>query len=119
LQGRKKAIKIIRELIENRRASSKTHDDMLDSLLANADPRYDLNDEERDDQIIMLLNSGYETISTTTMMAIKYLHDHPEALQELRVKQHFSLLFNFIFLHLSNKFLLNTNILPTYVKFFF
>lgn len=82
-------IKIIREMIENRRASLKTHDDMLSSILSNEDPRYALNDGERDDQIIMILNSGYETISTTTMMAIKYLHDHPQALQELRVKQTF------------------------------
>ena len=84
-QGRKNVIRIIREIIKNRRASLKAHDDMLNSLLANVDPRYELNDEEIDDQIIMILNSGYETISTTTMMAIKYLHDHPEALQELRV----------------------------------
>ncbi|KAI5678868.1 hypothetical protein M9H77_09818 [Catharanthus roseus] len=87
-QGRKNVIKIIREMIENRRASLKTHDDMLSSILSNEDPRYALNDGERDDQIIMILNSGYETISTTTMMAIKYLHDHPQALQELR-NEHF------------------------------
>jgi cytochrome P450 len=40
------------------------------------------------DQVFTLLYSGYETVSITTMMAIKYLHDHPKALQELRVLSH-------------------------------
>lgn len=29
--------------------------------------------------------SGYETVSTTSMMGVKYLHDHPKVLEELRV----------------------------------
>ncbi|KAI5678872.1 hypothetical protein M9H77_09822 [Catharanthus roseus] len=87
-QGRKYVIKILGEIIENRRACSKTHDDLLSNLLANADPRYELNDEEINDLIIMILDDGYETVSKTAMMAIKYLHDNPQALQELR-NEHF------------------------------
>ncbi|KAI5678873.1 hypothetical protein M9H77_09823 [Catharanthus roseus] len=87
-QGRKYVIKILGEIIENRRACLKTHDDLLSNLLANADPRYELNDEEINDLIIMILDDGYETVSTTAMMAIKYLHDNPQALQELR-NEHF------------------------------
>lgn len=47
--------------------------------------KYKLNDEEIIDQIITLLYSGYETVSTTSMMAVKFLHDHPKVLQQLRV----------------------------------
>ena len=39
------------------------------------------------DQIITILYSGYETVSTTSMMAVKYLHDHPRVLEELRVSE--------------------------------
>lgn len=59
---------------------------MLEDLLRNGDSKYELGDEEILDQIITILYSGYETVSTTSMMAIKYLHDHPRVLQELRVK---------------------------------
>ncbi|KAG5532723.1 hypothetical protein RHGRI_027133 [Rhododendron griersonianum] len=54
------------------------------------DPRYKLNDEEILDQVVMILYSGFETVSTTSMMAIKYLHDHPSALQEIR-DEHFAI----------------------------
>ncbi|KAH0851800.1 hypothetical protein HID58_015243 [Brassica napus] len=48
------------------------------------DNRYPLTDEEIRDQVVTILYSGYETVSTTSMMALKYLHDHPKALEELR-----------------------------------
>lgn len=47
--------------------------------------RYKLTDEEIIDLVITVMYSGYETVSTTSMMAVKYLHDHPKALEELRV----------------------------------
>jgi len=47
--------------------------------------KYKLKDEEIIDQIITVLYSGYETVSTTSMMAVKFLHDHPKVLQQLRV----------------------------------
>lgn len=55
--------------------------------MSSEENRYKMSDEEIIDQIITILYSGYETISTTSMMAVKYLHDHPRALQELRVNQ--------------------------------
>ncbi|KAK9272033.1 hypothetical protein L1049_002402 [Liquidambar formosana] len=33
---------------------------------------------------------GFQTVSTTSMMAVKYLHDHPQVLQELR-KEHLAI----------------------------
>lgn len=51
------------------------------------DNRYILRDEEIIDLIITIMYSGYETVSTTSMMAVKYLHDHPNVLKELRVSE--------------------------------
>lgn len=104
VQGRRNVVKILRELIEKRRASSVliTHHndgDMLDNLLRRDDDETKLealNDDEIIDQIITTLYSGYETVSTTSMMAIKYLHDHQQALQQLRVNI-YSHIFYFIF----------------------
>ncbi|XP_022861559.1 cytochrome P450 85A-like isoform X2 [Olea europaea var. sylvestris] len=90
LKGRKNVMKFLKELVERRRQSPVTYDDMLDILLRGGDSAYMLSDEEIYDQIIAILYSGYETVSTTSMMAVKYLHDHPEALQELR-DEHFSI----------------------------
>lgn len=87
-QARKRLVYILRQLIEERRVSGCYHDDMLDSLLKIDDSsRGKLDDEQIIDLIIALVYSGYETVSTTSMMAVKYLHDHPGVLVELRVRQ--------------------------------
>jgi brassinosteroid-6-oxidase 1 len=85
LQARKNILSMLSQLIEKRRASQETHQDMLGCLMRSDENRHKLTDAEIIDQIITILYSGYETVSTTTMMAIKYLHDHPRVLQELRV----------------------------------
>ncbi|KAK2663221.1 hypothetical protein Ddye_001795 [Dipteronia dyeriana] len=88
LQARKNILSMLRKLIQERRASEEiTHQDMLACLMNNQENKYKLSDEEIIDQIITILYSGYETVSTTSMMAVKYLHDHPKVLQELR-KEH-------------------------------
>lgn len=58
-------------------------------FLVGKDNKYKLSDEEMIDLIITILYSGYETVSTTSMMAVKYLHDHPKVLEELRVSEDF------------------------------
>ncbi|CAL9091237.1 unnamed protein product [Musa acuminata var. zebrina] len=84
-KARKRLVYILRQLIEERRVSGCSHDDMLDSLLKIDDSsRGKLDDEQIIDLIIALVYSGYETVSTTSMMAVKYLHDHPGVLVELR-----------------------------------
>lgn len=85
LQARKNVIRMLKQIIEERRASPMTHTDMLDYLIKNDDSKYNLSDEEILDQVITILYSGYETVSTTSMMVIKYLYDHPKALHEIRV----------------------------------
>ncbi|CBI27310.3 hypothetical protein AAG906_002043 [Vitis piasezkii] len=83
-QGRKNVIRMLKGVMEKRRASSMTQDDMLGYLLRNEGSKYNLSDEEILDQVITILYSGYETVSTTSMMAVKYLLDNPRALQQLR-----------------------------------
>ncbi|KAE8690134.1 Cytochrome P450 85A1 [Hibiscus syriacus] len=85
-QARKNILKILGQLIEQRRESEASHKDMLGYLMRNDDSnRHKLSHDEIIDQIITILYSGYETVSTTSMMAVKYLHDHPTVLEELRV----------------------------------
>lgn len=76
---------LLRTLIEERRASKEIQHDMLGYLMNEEATRFKLTDDEMIDLIITILYSGYETVSTTSMMAVKYLHDHPKVLEELRV----------------------------------
>ncbi|KAK7274992.1 hypothetical protein RIF29_16098 [Crotalaria pallida] len=90
LQTRKKVVATLKEVLAKRRSSSATHADILDQLMRSEDFKYKLNDEEIIDQIITFLYSGYETVSTTTMMAVKYLHDYPRVLEKVR-EEHFAI----------------------------
>uniref|UniRef100_R7W3Y4 Cytochrome P450 85A1 n=1 Tax=Aegilops tauschii TaxID=37682 RepID=R7W3Y4_AEGTA len=85
-QARKKLVSMLEQMIAERRCSGEVHDDMLDALLrsGNDGTREKLTDEQIIDLLIALIYSGYETMSTTSMMAVKYLSDHPQALEELR-----------------------------------
>lgn len=90
VQARKNIVRMLRQLIDGRRASKLYHQDMLGRLMRTEENKFKLTDEEIIDQIITILYSGYETVSTTSMMAVKYLHDHPRVLQELR-KEHLAI----------------------------
>ncbi|XP_057740695.1 cytochrome P450 85A-like [Arachis stenosperma] len=84
-QARKATVSIVSEVIEERRKSQEIHKDMLGGLMGNDDEsRHKLSDEEIIDLVITVMYSGYETVSATSMMAVKYLQDHPKALEELR-----------------------------------
>lgn len=86
-QARRKIVEILKDIIDRRRNSQCSQIDMLDLILKSDDSmKSKLTDEQIIDLIIALIYSGYETVSTTTMMAVKFLHDHPKALQELRVR---------------------------------
>jgi len=97
LQARKNIVSILSQLLKERRASNEIHKDMLASLMEREENKYKLSDEEIIDLVITFMYSGYETVSTTSMMAMKYLHDHPKALEELRVstKLHYFFKHNF------------------------
>lgn len=83
LQARRNIIDICTKILEERRASDTVQYDMLGSLLRWEDNGKKLSDEVLIDLIITLLYSGYETVSTTSMMVVKHLHDHPKALQQI------------------------------------
>lgn len=68
---------------------------MLSGLMGSEENKYKLTDQEVIDQVITILYSGFETVSTTSMMAVKYLHDNPKVLQELRVKNLFTFFHKF------------------------
>uniref|UniRef100_A0A2P2IZ72 Uncharacterized protein MANES_02G058500 n=1 Tax=Rhizophora mucronata TaxID=61149 RepID=A0A2P2IZ72_RHIMU len=89
-QARKNILGMVRQIIAERRASKEPHNDMLGCLMKSEENRYNLTDDEIIDQIITILYSGYETVSTTSMMAVKYLNDHPRVLEELR-KEHLAI----------------------------
>ncbi|XAR71315.1 hypothetical protein NMG60_11028520 [Bertholletia excelsa] len=84
-QARKNVVSMLGRLLEKRRDSGQAQRDMLGVLM-----NHKLTDEEIIDQMITILYSGYETVSTTSMMAVKFLHDHPEVLEELR-NEHLSI----------------------------
>ncbi|ERN17869.1 hypothetical protein AMTRI_Chr10g226630 [Amborella trichopoda] len=85
-QGRQRILSFLRKFVEDRRAFKETHTDMLDALLRNEeDPsKFQISDDQIFDLLLAILYAGYETVSTTSMMAVKYLYDHPKALQKLR-----------------------------------
>ncbi|VAH39981.1 unnamed protein product [Triticum turgidum subsp. durum] len=85
-QARTKLVSMLEQMIAERRSIGQAHNDMLDALLRSGDDgtREKLSHEQIIDLLIALIYSGYETMSTTSMMAVKYLSDHPRALEELR-----------------------------------
>eukprot|EP00252_Welwitschia_mirabilis_P024996 TRINITY_DN7651_c0_g1_i4.p1 TRINITY_DN7651_c0_g1~~TRINITY_DN7651_c0_g1_i4.p1 ORF type:complete len:243 (+),score=25.34 TRINITY_DN7651_c0_g1_i4:127-855(+) len=76
--------------MRERLSSKKVYNDMIGCLLkeqggdAESLEYSKLTEEQIMDLAIAIINAGHETVSTTTMMALKYLHDHPEALTHLR-----------------------------------
>ncbi|XP_010936440.1 cytochrome P450 85A1-like [Elaeis guineensis] len=87
-QARRKIISILEKLIEEKKASPSSQNRMLDSLLRfDDDTEAKFSDEQIIDLVITMVYSGFETVSTTAMMAIKYLYEHPRALEEIRNEQ--------------------------------
>ncbi|KAH9290545.1 hypothetical protein KI387_034662, partial [Taxus chinensis] len=98
-QARRKIVSMLTEILHERRAfkgkgedkDKDEHNDMIAMLLNAEEDGYGsiskpkLTDDQILDLLIAIINAGYETVSTTTMMATKYLHDCPRALQQLRV----------------------------------
>ncbi|WOL20166.1 hypothetical protein Cni_G28968 [Canna indica] len=84
-KARRKVVNMLQDIINQRRISTCSYNDMLDSLLKIDDKsKAKLDDKQIIDLIIALVYSGYETVSTTSMMAVKYLHDRPKILEEVR-----------------------------------
>ncbi|KAF8412313.1 hypothetical protein HHK36_000274 [Tetracentron sinense] len=92
LQGRKKALRILKNMLHERRASPRQRVDFLDLIVEEL---------EKDDTILTegiaidllfaLPFATYETTSTALTLAIQFLGDHPSALAEL-TKEHEAIL---------------------------
>ncbi|XP_051149270.1 cytochrome P450 85A1-like [Andrographis paniculata] len=93
MMAKKKVKKILAEMLEKRRGEMKEKEarDMLEILVRNEEQKYSLSDDDEIiEQIVTILYSGYETVSKTLMMCVKYLHDHPQILQEFK-EEHFGI----------------------------
>lgn len=78
---------LLKEILEKRKASpADEHDDILNHILRFDDnSNSQLTEEQIIDLLITIIYSGFETVSTTSMMCVKYLSDNTAALQELSV----------------------------------
>ncbi|KAG8363346.1 hypothetical protein BUALT_Bualt19G0012900 [Buddleja alternifolia] len=86
LQGRKKALKTIKSAFATRRSSKENHQDFLDHLMKEIeDEESILTEPMAADVLFLVLFASFETTSTTITVALKFLHDHPKVLQQLRV----------------------------------
>ncbi|KAK6925151.1 Cytochrome P450 [Dillenia turbinata] len=83
--GRKNVIKVVKEIIKERRVSRTPHCDFLNVLLKELDKQDAIIDEVMAvDAIFLLLFATYETTSTTITLAMKLIADHPSVLAELK-----------------------------------
>lgn len=95
LQGRRKALKVIKNIFNERRANAnsmekkkKEKNDFVDAVLEQVDSKDSfLNEEIALDLVFLLLFASHETTSTAMTLAMKYLSLHPAVLAELLVCQ--------------------------------
>ncbi|KAK4415959.1 cytochrome [Sesamum alatum] len=90
MQGRERAIKMIRSAFDARRSSRSINGDdehdFLDKLMKEMeDEDAILTREVATDVLFLLLFAAFETTSTTIAMALHFLRQHPDVLQQLKV----------------------------------
>nr|QCV56816.1 CYP85A [Withania somnifera] len=83
-QARKIFVRLRRTQTEERRGSKQIHQNMLGYRTKTEANRFKSTEAERMHGIITLLYSGTKTVSTTSRLAEKYLHDHPKVQEELK-----------------------------------
>ncbi|XP_075487852.1 cytochrome P450 87A3-like [Primulina tabacum] len=85
IQGKKRALEIIRETIVERRRSKENHQDFLSCILKEVEDGETILTEAMAENILFGLHFGaYETTSSTTTVALKFLRDHPQVLAQLK-----------------------------------
>ncbi|RVW32633.1 Cytochrome P450 87A3 [Vitis vinifera] len=86
LKGRENAIKVINNVINERKSSQKSCHDFLDFLLEEAKSKDTiLNEAIIVDLVFLLLFASYETTSEAITLVMKFLSDHPSVVVELTV----------------------------------
>ncbi|GMH26599.1 hypothetical protein Nepgr_028442 [Nepenthes gracilis] len=84
LEGRKYAIKVIKDIFNVRKLSKPQHHDFVDFLLEEVGKGDSLlNEDMAVDLVFLLLLASHETVSSAITMAINFLTDNPSALEEL------------------------------------
>ncbi|GMH26598.1 hypothetical protein Nepgr_028441 [Nepenthes gracilis] len=84
LQGRKSAIKVIRDIFNERKLSKTKQHDFVDFLLEEVDKADEVLDEDGAvDLIFLLLFASHETVSSAMTVAINFLAENPSVLEEL------------------------------------
>ncbi|XP_027158107.1 cytochrome P450 87A3-like [Coffea eugenioides] len=85
LQGRKKAMKVIKNTFEMRRSCNDATKVFVDHLLKEVEKEDTfLNEEIAMDLVFLLLFASHETTSTAMTLAMRFLNDHPAVLAELK-----------------------------------
>ncbi|PON85217.1 Cytochrome P450, E-class, group IV [Trema orientale] len=88
LKGRKDALKVIKDILEDRKASKTNNDDFLDYLLGELKKENALlNEKMVIEMVFILLFGSYESTSTLIALTVKFVFDHPEVLVRL-TKEH-------------------------------
>ncbi|KAJ9147865.1 hypothetical protein P3X46_029981 [Hevea brasiliensis] len=95
LQGRRKAMKMLKNLLHERRANPRKHQsDFFDFVLEELKKEGSILTEEIAlDLMFVLLFASFETTSLAITMAIKFLSDHPLVLKQL-TEEHEAILKN-------------------------
>ena len=77
---------MIKDTFEKRKASKTPYNDFLDDLLKEVESEDTLlNEKIAIELVFILLFASYETTSAATTLAIKFIADHPDVLEELTV----------------------------------
>nr|GMD30795.1 cytochrome P450 87A3-like [Ipomoea batatas] len=86
MQGRKNAVKLIKETLNERRSScNKKKNDFLDYILSEVDKEETfLTEKIAVDVICLLIFAAYETTSSAITLVLKFLNQHPHILKQLQ-----------------------------------
>ena len=94
LKDQKEAMKLIRDVLKEKKASSKTLEgDFLDKMVDDMKNEKFLSDDFVVFVVFGFLLASFETISSTLTLAIKLLIEHPLVMQEL-IEEHEAILKN-------------------------
>ncbi|KAI9182146.1 hypothetical protein LWI28_022552 [Acer negundo] len=89
IQGRKKAMKVIKDMYQARKASkNRSHGDFMDRLLEEVEKENTIVDESLAINLVfVLLFAAYEAASQALTLLTKFVFENPNVLQELMGKE--------------------------------
>ncbi|KAK4849630.1 hypothetical protein QYF36_026717 [Acer negundo] len=89
IQGRKKAMKVIKDMYQARKASkNRSHGDFMDRLLEEVEKENTIVDESLAINLVfVLLFAAYEAASQALTLLTKFVFENPNVLQELMKEQ--------------------------------